>query len=152
MFISHQQNSFGNLKSHLRSKVFVWLAANKKVSINDSLHVRKSHKVLSPKRCTMHMMSDMMIDHLFLHYLMTIVLWHRLFNMVKLDWVLPKSISNMMTISFKGLESISRGKTLWKINCLTLICLVWKRNITIFNVRFQGQSSWHYSTPMELCK
>ena len=39
----------------------------------------------------------------------------------------------MFTISFKGLGSCTRGKTLWQIACLSLVWFVWQeRNARIF--------------------
>ena len=73
------------------------------------------------------------IDHLFLHCPVTIGLWHRLFNLVRLIWVPPRSLEDMLVISFKGLGNSLRGKTLWQIACLTLIWMVWQeRNNRIF--------------------
>lgn len=43
---------------------------------------------------------------------MNLGLWHKLFRLVGLDWVPLKSISDMLTISFKGLGSTIRGKVL----------------------------------------
>ncbi|RVW49157.1 hypothetical protein CK203_087473 [Vitis vinifera] len=73
------------------------------------------------------------IDHLFLHCPVTIGLWHRLFNLVGVIWVPPRSIEDMLVISFKGLGNSVRGKILWQIACLTLIWMVWQeRNNRIF--------------------
>ena len=73
------------------------------------------------------------IDHLFIHYPVTIGLWHKLFNLAGFAWVPPRSIVDMVVIAFKGLENSLRGKTLWQIVCLTLLWMVWQeRNNTIF--------------------
>ncbi|RVW54250.1 LINE-1 reverse transcriptase-like [Vitis vinifera] len=66
------------------------------------------------------------IDHFFLHYPVTIGLWHKLFNLVGLVWVPPRSFEDMLVIAFKGLGNSLRGKTLWQIVCLTLIWMVWE--------------------------
>ena len=63
---------------------------------------------------------------------MTMAIWYKLFSLVKLDCVPPGGISDIMTIFFKGLESIGRDKTLWKIVCLTLIWIWWEKNAKIF--------------------
>ncbi|RVW47047.1 Exocyst complex component SEC10a [Vitis vinifera] len=56
-----------------------------------------------------------------------------LFNLVGVIWVPPRSIEDMLVISFKGLGNSVRGKTLWQIACLTLIWMVWQeRNNRIF--------------------
>ncbi|RVW50845.1 hypothetical protein CK203_101824 [Vitis vinifera] len=45
----------------------------------------------------------------------------------------PRSLEDMLVISFKGLGNSLRGKTLWQIACLTLIWMVWQeRNNRIF--------------------
>ncbi|RVW55794.1 hypothetical protein CK203_075797 [Vitis vinifera] len=63
----------------------------------------------------------------------SIGLWHRLFNLVGVIWVPPRSIEDMLVISFKGLGNSVRGKILWQIACLTLIWMVWQeRNNRIF--------------------
>ena len=73
------------------------------------------------------------IDHIFLHCLITLGLWHKLFNLAKMDWIPPKSICDMMVISFKGLGSSVRGKVIWKITHLTLPFIVrQERNARIF--------------------
>ncbi|RVW44802.1 hypothetical protein CK203_112491 [Vitis vinifera] len=57
----------------------------------------------------------------------------RLFNLVGVIWVPPRSLEDMLVISFKGLGNSLRGKTLWQIACLTLIWMVWQeRNNRIF--------------------
>ena len=59
--------------------------------------------------------------------------WHKLFNLAGLVWVPPRSFEDMLVIAFKCLGNSLRGKTLWKIACLTLIWKVWQeRNNRIF--------------------
>ena len=39
----------------------------------------------------------------------------------------------MMIIAFRGLGNSLRGKTLWRITCLTLLWIMWQeRNVRIF--------------------
>lgn len=46
--------------------------------------------------------------HLYIFYrLLFLELWHRLFKLASLDWVLPQSICDIMTISFSGLRSLT---------------------------------------------
>ena len=60
-------------------------------------------------------------------------LWHRLFQLAKMDWVIPKSISDMMSINFKGFGLFKRGIVLWQAACIALIWVVWReRNVRIF--------------------
>ncbi|RVW47466.1 putative ribonuclease H protein [Vitis vinifera] len=87
-------------------KAFVWLVAHKKVNTNDLLQLRRPHKALSLDICKLCMGQGESADHLFLHCSVTLGLWHRLFHLAKMDWVPPKSISDMMFINYKGPVSL----------------------------------------------
>lgn len=75
-----------------------------------------------------------MVDHIFLHCPLSLRLWHKLFNLVHMDWVLPRSICDMIIISCRGLRNSNRGKVLWQFACLALMWVVWweKKNTWIF--------------------
>nr|CAN74795.1 hypothetical protein VITISV_041690 [Vitis vinifera] len=114
-------------------KALAWLVAHGKVNTNDKLQLRRPYKALCPQWCILCKGNGESIDHLFLHCPVTIGLWHRLFNLVGVIWVPPRSIEDMLVISFKGLGNSVRGKILWQIACLTLIWMVWQeRNNRIF--------------------
>ena len=114
-------------------KALAWLVAHGKVNTNDKLQLRRPYKALCPQWCILCKGNGESIDHLFLHCPVTIGLWHRLFNLVGVIWVPPRSLEDMLVISFKGLGNSLRGKTLWQITCLTLIWMVWQeRNNRIF--------------------
>ncbi|KAJ9703126.1 hypothetical protein PVL29_004763 [Vitis rotundifolia] len=66
-------------------KSFVWLVAHKKVNTNDMLQVRRPYKALSPDICILCMKHGESADHLFLHCSLTIGLWHKLFQLAKMD-------------------------------------------------------------------
>ena len=66
-------------------KTFTWLVAHKKVRTNDILWLKRPYKSLSPNWCILCMGCGESIDHLFLHCLITLALWHKLFNLVKMD-------------------------------------------------------------------
>ncbi|KAJ9691164.1 hypothetical protein PVL29_013367 [Vitis rotundifolia] len=60
-------------------------------------------------------------------------LWHRLFQLAKMDWVPPRNISDMMSINYKGFGISKRGIVLWQNACIALIWVVWQeRNARIF--------------------
>lgn len=94
-------------KSQVSFKVrsFVWLVAHKNVNTNDMLQLKRSYKTLSPNICKLCMEYRESVDHLFLHCPLALGLWYRLFRLAKMDWVPPKSICDMMIISYEGLES-----------------------------------------------
>ena len=103
------------------------------VNTNDMLQLRRSYKTLSPDVCLLCMESGDMVDHIFLHCPLNLELWHRLFSLVHMDRVPPRSICDIMLISYKGLGSTNRGKVLWQFACLALMWVVWwERNARIF--------------------
>ena len=107
--------------------------AHKKVNTNDMLQVKRPYKALSPDICILCMKHGESTDHLFLHCSLTIGLWHRLFQLAKMDWVPLRSIYDMMTIKFKGFGNSKRGIVLWQVASITLIRVVWwERNARIF--------------------
>ena len=88
---------------------------------------------LSPNNVDSRAWSGETINHLFLHYPSALGLYHKLFNLAHMNWMPPRSIRNMMIISFKGLGNSLRGKTPWQIACLTIPWIVWQeRNAKIF--------------------
>ncbi|RVW17671.1 Transposon TX1 uncharacterized 149 kDa protein [Vitis vinifera] len=98
-----------NSQVPFKVKSFVWLVAHKKVNTNDMLQVRRPYKALSPDICILCMKHGESADHLFLHCSLTIGLWHRLFQLAKMDWVPPRSIYDMMSIKFKGFGNSKEG-------------------------------------------
>ena len=61
-----------------------------------------------------------MIDNLFLHYPITLGLWHRIFTQVGMKWVPLDNICDMVVISMR-------------IACFSLLWIVWReRNARIF--------------------
>nr|CAN76341.1 hypothetical protein VITISV_026820 [Vitis vinifera] len=54
-------------------------------------------------------------------------------QLVKTDWVPPRSIFDMMSIKFNGFGSSKRGIVLWQAASIALIRVVWwERNARIF--------------------
>nr|CAN83685.1 hypothetical protein VITISV_003813 [Vitis vinifera] len=122
-----------NSQVPFKVKSFVWLVAHKKVNTNDMLQVRIPYKALSLDICILCMKHGESVDHIFPHCSLTIGLWHRLFQLAKMDWVPPRSIFDMMSIKFNGFGSSKRGMTLWQAASITLIRVVWgERNARIF--------------------
>ncbi|RVX23992.1 hypothetical protein CK203_000550 [Vitis vinifera] len=65
-----------------------------------------------------------------------------LFQLAKMDWVPPRSISDMMSIKFKGFGTSKRGIVLWQVANIALIRVVWwERNARIFEDK-QGIQSF----------
>ena len=97
--------------------------AHKKVNTNDLLQLRRPYKALSPNICKSCMKHGKSTDHLFLHYSLMMGLWHKLFQIAKMDWVPSRSISDMMTIDYKGFEK-SKRIVLWQTECIAIIWVV----------------------------
>ena len=122
-----------NSQVPFKVKSFVWLVAHKKVKINDMLQVRRPYKTLSPDICILCIKHGESADHLFLHCSLTIGLWHRLFQLAKMDWIPPRSIFDMMSIKFNGFDTSKRGIVLWQATSIALIRVVWwERNARNF--------------------
>ena len=85
------------------------LVVHKKVNINDMLQVRRPYKSLCPHWCILCKESGESINRLFLHCPIILGLWHKLFNVANLGWVPPRSIGDMIIISFRSLGNSIRG-------------------------------------------
>ncbi|RVW54428.1 Transposon TX1 uncharacterized 149 kDa protein [Vitis vinifera] len=121
---------------------FIWLVAHKKVNTNDMLQVRRPYKALSPDICILCMKHGESADHIFLYCSLTIGLWHRLFQLAKMNWVPPRSILDMMYIKFNGFGSSKRGIALWQAANIALIQIVWReRNARIFEDKARNSES-----------
>ncbi|RVW47665.1 Protein PIR [Vitis vinifera] len=83
-----------NSQVPFKVKSFVWLVAHKKVNTNDLLQLRRPHKAL-----------------------VRILL-------AKMDWVPPRSISDMLSITYSGFGLSRRGIVLWQAACIALIWVV----------------------------
>ena len=104
-----------------------------KINTNDMLQLRRSYKTFSPNVCLLCMESGKIVDHIFLYCPLILGLWHRLFSLVHVDWVPPRSICNIMNVSYRGLGNTNTGKVLWKLVCLALMWIMWlERNARIF--------------------
>ena len=66
-------------------KALAWLVAHKKVNTNDMLQLKRPFKSLFPQWSVSCKGNGESINHLFLHYPLTIGLWHKLFNLARLD-------------------------------------------------------------------
>ena len=105
-----------NSQVHFKVKSFVCLVAHKKVNTNDLLQLRRPYQALSPDICKLCIKHGELADHLFLHYSLTMGLWHKLFQLAKTDWVPSR-----------------RGIVLWQAACIALIWVVWQeRDARIF--------------------
>ena len=116
--------------------------AHKKVNTNDLLQLRRPYKALSPDIYKLCMKHGESANHLFLHCFLTLGLWHKLFQIAKIDWVPPRSISDMMTINYKGFGKSKRGIVLWQTACIALIWVVWReRNAKIFENKVRNSEN-----------
>ena len=120
--------------------------AHKKVNTNDLLQLKRPYKALSPDICKLCMKQRESTNHLFLHCSLSMGLWHRLFQLAKMDWVSPRSISDMMSINYKGFGTSKRGIVLWQNACIALIWVVWrKRNARIFEDKTRNlENLWDF--------
>ncbi|RVW27333.1 hypothetical protein CK203_116836 [Vitis vinifera] len=60
----------------------------------------------------------------------------QIIQLAKMDWVPPRSISDMMSINYKGFGLSKRGIVLWQAACIALIWVVWReRNARILRIK-----------------
>ena len=96
----------------------------------------------SPDICKLCMRHGKSANHLFLHCSLTLGLWHRLFQLTKMDWVPPRSISDMLSITYNGFGLSRRGIVLWQAACIALIWVVWQeRDARIFQDKARNPKS-----------
>ena len=115
---------------------------HKKVNTNDLLQLRRPYKALSPDICKLCMKQRESTDHLFLHCSLSMGLWHKLFQLAKMDWAPPRSILDMMSINYKGFGTSKRGIVLWQNACIALIWVVWReRNARIFEDKVRNSKN-----------
>ena len=74
-----------NSQVPFKVKSFVWLVTHKKVNTNDLLQLRRPYKAISLDICKLCMKYGESTDHLFLHCSLSMGLWHRLFQIAKMD-------------------------------------------------------------------
>lgn len=80
----HSVKILWSSKASPKVKAFAWSVANRKANTNDLLKLRQPYGSLNPLCCTLCKDGES-IDHLFLHCLFTIGLWHKLFSLAK-NW------------------------------------------------------------------
>ena len=115
---------------------------HKKVNTNDLLQLRRPYKALSPDICKLCMKQRESTDHLFLHCSLSMGLWHKLFQLAKMDWAPPRSILDMMSINYKGFDTSKRGIVLWQNACIALIWVVWReKNARIFEDKVRNSKN-----------
>ena len=107
--------------------------AHKKVNTNELLQLRRPYKALNPDICKLCMKHGESANHLFRHCSLTMGLWHRLFQLAKMDWVPPMSIFDMLSINYNGFGLSKRWIILWQARSIALIWVVWReRKARIF--------------------
>ena len=89
-------------KAPSKVKALAWLVAHGKVNTNDKLQLRRPYKSLCPQWCILCKGNGESIDHLFLYCPVTIGLRHKLFNLVRLVWVPPRSLRTCWLLLLKA--------------------------------------------------
>ena len=81
------------------------------------LQLKRPYKAISLDVCKLCMEHGESVDHFFLHCPLALKLWYKLFRLTKMDWTLPKSIYDMITISLKDWEALREAQHYG--NCLS---------------------------------
>ncbi|RVW98405.1 Transposon TX1 uncharacterized 149 kDa protein [Vitis vinifera] len=88
-----------NSQIPFKVKSFVWLVAHKKVNANDLLQLRRPYKALSPDISSQDGLGSL------------------------------RSISDMLSINYNGFGLSKRGTVLWQAACITIIWVVWRKEM-----------------------
>ena len=101
---------------------FAWKASWGKILTLDQL---KKRRWSLPNRCFLCCVAKETIDHLLIHCTKTKVLWHLLFTLFSVLWVLPSSVKEVLLVwhgSFVG----KKRRKVWRAAPLCLFWMVWK--------------------------
>ncbi|KAF5480212.1 hypothetical protein F2P56_000977 [Juglans regia] len=108
--------------SNQRADVLWWLPTSKaslgKILTTDNL---RKYKVIIMDWYNICKKVGEMVDHLFLHCEIAIVLWNEVFSRLEVAWVIPATVAALLT-SWTNLRGIQQIKAVWK---MVPICILW---------------------------
>ena len=103
-----------------------------KLNVHSNLQRRKPYHSLSPGWCILCKKKNESTDHLFLHCDFSLTLWFKILKEFGLDWVIPRSCNEMLTLCH-GFHLSKKGKILWKTTVTATFWAIWsERNRRIF--------------------
>lgn len=104
------------MKAKVPSKVqiYAWSLALGKLNTGDVIQRRSPNVCLSPSWCVMCKRNGESADHLFLHCHNTVQLWIRLFQAVKISWMMPASSMSMLSELIHAFGKGEKARVLWK--------------------------------------
>ena len=116
----------------VKVKVFSWLLVLGKLNVHANLQARKPYLSLSPGWCILCKKNNESIDHLFLHCDFSYSLWCKLLKEFDIQWVIPRSCSELLTLG-QGFLLSKKGKILWNFAVNATFWAIWlERNNRIF--------------------
>lgn len=109
----------------LKVKVFMQSLAHGSIMTNDMFQKKRLAHFLYTQWCIMCRRNGESMDHLFLHYLMALNLWHCIFLLIDRHWVAPDDCANMLLIDLWGFGGNKKAKTLWHCVVFMIFWVVW---------------------------
>ena len=120
-------------KAPPKVKILVWLVANGNLNTCDRIQRRNPFMCLSPHWCSLCKAKEESVNHIFLHCSYSIQLWWKLFQEVKVSWVIPKGCFELLSTNFKALGKGKKSKALWGCLVSAIFWNIWlERNKRIF--------------------
>ena len=114
-------------------KVLVWLVANGKLNTCDQIQRRSPFICFSPHWCSLCKAKEESVNHIFLHCSYTIQLWWKLFQEVRVSWVIPQGCFELLSTNFEALGIGRKAKALWGCLMSAVFWNIWlERNKRIF--------------------
>ncbi|KAM1157902.1 hypothetical protein ACFX1X_028768 [Malus domestica] len=120
-------------KAPPKVKILVWLVATGSLNTCDKIQRRNPLMCLSPHWCSLCKAKEESVNHIFLHCSYSIQLWWKLFQEVKVSWVIPKRCFELLSTNFKALGKWKKSKALWGCLVSAIFWNIWlERNRRIF--------------------
>ncbi|TQE05371.1 hypothetical protein C1H46_008961 [Malus baccata] len=112
-------------KAPPKVKILVWLVVNGNLNTCDRIQRRNSLMCLSPHWCSLCKAKEEGVNHIFLHCSYSIQLWWKLFQEVKVSWVIPKGCFELLGTNFKALGKGKKSKVLWGCLVSAIFWNIW---------------------------
>jgi hypothetical protein len=121
--------SIWRCKVPLRVAFFGWNAALGKILTHDNLRKRR---IIVVEWCCMCKKNGESVDHLLIHCEVATYLWHYVFTLFGVEWVMPQKVIDLFACwSQGGGRDLSR--VIWRMAPLCVIWCIWReRNARIF--------------------
>lgn len=116
----------------------MWALVYGGILTNNTLQKQRPNCFLNFQWCIVCCKNGESVDHLFLHCPIALNLWHRLFSLGNVMWVVPKGSAHMLLLDFCTFGGSKRAKMLWSCAVFATFWVLWMgRNARLFEDKFR---------------